>query len=56
MAGSPFNGVTSKFLMIAVFVGKVPCKVEVVMAWGVRSSGGMLSFVRIGDTTKESED
>ena len=49
----PFKGVMSKFLMIMDSAGRTPCTVVVVRMVGVRSSWGMLSFVRIEGTTRE---
>ena len=42
--------------MTVVSVERVPCTVVVVWLVGVRSSWGMLSFVGIEGTTKESVD
>ena len=53
MEESPFKGVMIKFLMIMDSVGRIPCTVVVVRMVGVRSSWGMLSFVRMEGTTRE---
>ena len=53
MEESPFKGVMSKFLMIMDSFFSIPFTVEVVRMLGVRSSWGMLSFVKIEGTTRE---